>query len=67
MGKYLLMFSADNSKSHFQQIVSPRWSVGGDLSRWRHESHWPGCFRWPFEELVMLEGSVVLVCKGGSS
>lgn len=32
MGKYPLMFSADHLKSHFQQIVSLLWSVGGNLS-----------------------------------
>lgn len=32
MGKYPLMFSADHLKSHFQQIVSLPWSVGGNLS-----------------------------------
>lgn len=30
MGKYPLMFSADNLKSHFQPIVSLLWSVGGN-------------------------------------
>lgn len=55
MGKYPLMFSADHLKSHFQQIVSLLWSVGGSLSLRAINLTGPAPLCVPFAEPVMLD------------
>lgn len=55
MGKYPLMFSADHLKSHFQQIVSLLWSVGGNLSLGAINLAGPAPLCVPFAEPVMLD------------
>lgn len=56
MGKYPLMFSADNLKSHFEEIVSLLWSVGGNLllNAINLTGRAPLCV--PFGEPGMLDG-----------
>ena len=55
MGKYPLMSSADHWKSHFQQIVSLPWSVGGNLLLSAINLTGPAPFRVPFAEPGMLD------------
>lgn len=55
MGKSPLMFSADHLKSHFQQIVSLLWSVGGNLLLGTINLTGPAPLCVPFAEPVMLD------------